>query len=93
MNKKELAKVLVAQKLAGSIPEGESIINTITDAIEATVKGGKDVSLFGFGTFTAALQKGRSGVVPGTDKKYTTSDKMVPKFKPAKALKDAVAGN
>ncbi|HEX5671029.1 MAG TPA: HU family DNA-binding protein, partial [Sulfuricurvum sp.] len=39
----------------------------------------------------ASLQKGKSGTVPGTTKKYTTSDKMVPKFKPGKSLKDSVA--
>ena len=51
----------------------------------------KDVSLVGFGSFNAALQKGKSGKVPGTDKMYTTEDKMVPKFKAGKGLKDRVA--
>ncbi|MDD3060674.1 MAG: HU family DNA-binding protein, partial [Sulfurimonas sp.] len=29
--------------------------------------------------------------VPGTDKTYTTEDKMVPKFKAGKGLKDRIA--
>ena len=37
------------------------------------------------------LLKGKSGKVPGTDKTYTTQDKMVPKFKAGKGLKDRVA--
>lgn len=45
----------------------------------------------GFGSFGASLQKGKSGKVPGTDKTYTTKDKMVPKFKAGKGLKDRVA--
>ena len=45
----------------------------------------------GFGSFSSSLQKGKSGTVPGTDKSYTTQDKMVPKFKAGKGLKDRVA--
>ena len=34
--------------------------------------------------------KGKTGKVPGTNKTYTTSDKMVPKFKAGKNLKERV---
>jgi len=40
---------------------------------------------------TTALVKKEDGKVPGTDKTYTTQDKMVPKFKAGKGLKDRVA--
>jgi len=49
------------------------------------------LSLVGFGSFDVTLQKGKSGIVPGTDQTYTTQDKMVPKFKAGKGLKDRVA--
>jgi len=71
--------------------EAENAIKAFTDAVTTALIKKEDVSLVGFGSFTAALQKGKSGKVPGTDKTYTTQDKMVPKFKAGKGLKDRVA--
>jgi len=71
--------------------EAENAIKAFTEAITEALVAKEEVSLVGFGGFSAALQKGKSGKVPGTDKTYTTQDKMVPKFKPGKGLKDRVA--
>ena len=71
--------------------EAERAINAFTEAVTIALVNREDVSLIGFGSFNAALQKGKSGKVPGTDKTYTTQDKMVPKFKAGKGLKDKVA--
>ena len=71
--------------------EAEAAINAFTEAVTTALVNKEDVSLVGFGGFSAALQKGKSGKVPGTDKTYTTQDKMVPKFKAGKGLKDRVA--
>ncbi len=71
--------------------EAEKAVNAFTLAVTDALAKKDDVSLVGFGSFTAALQKGKSGKVPGTDKTYTTQDKMVPKFKAGKGLKDRVA--
>ena len=71
--------------------EAEAAIKAFTEAVAVALVKKEDVSLIGFGSFTAALQKGKSGKVPGTDKTYTTQDKMVPKFKAGKGLKDRVA--
>jgi DNA-binding protein HU-beta len=71
--------------------EAENAIKAFTQAVTEALVAKEDVSLVGFGGFTSALQKGKSGKVPGTDKTYTTSDKMVPKFKAGKGLKDRVA--
>jgi len=70
--------------------EAERAINAFTDAITEALAKKEDVSLLGFGSFTTALQKGKSGKVPGTDKTYTTEDKYVPKFKAGKSLKSKV---
>ncbi|HQS67838.1 MAG TPA: HU family DNA-binding protein [Sulfuricurvum sp.] len=72
--------------------EAETAIKAFTEAVTEALVSKEEVSLVGFGSFAASLQKGKSGTVPGTTKKYTTSDKMVPKFKPGKSLKDSVAG-
>ena len=71
--------------------EAETAIKAFTEAVTSALVKEEDVSLVGFGSFNATLQKGKSGKVPGTDKTYTTQDKMVPKFKAGKGLKDRVA--
>lgn len=60
--------------------------------ITKEVSAGNEVVISGLGKFSAKLVKGKTGTVPGTDKTYTTQDKMAPKFSAAKAFKDAVAG-
>ena len=71
--------------------EAETAIKAFTDAVTAALVAKEEVALVGFGSFAASLQKGKSGKVPGTTKTYSTADKMVPKFKPGKSLKDSVA--
>ena len=71
--------------------QAEAAIKAFTEAVTTALVKKEDISLVGFGGFTATLQKGKSGKVPGTDKTYTTQDKMVPKFKAGKGLKDRVA--
>jgi len=71
--------------------EAETAIKAFTEAVTSALVKEEDVSLVGFGSFNATLQKGKSGKVPGTDRTYTTEDKMVPKFKAGKGLKDRVA--
>lgn len=72
--------------------EAETAINAFTEAVTSALIKKEDVSLVGFGSFTAVLQKGKSGKVPGTNKTYTTQDKMVPKFKAGKGFKESLAG-
>ena len=70
--------------------EAERAIQAFTTAIKSALSAQKNVSMVGFGSFDTALQKGKSGKVPGTNKSYKTQDKMVPKFKFSKAIKDLV---
>ena len=70
--------------------EAEATIKAFTEAVTIALVQREDISLVGFGSFVATMQKGKSGKVPGTDKTYTTQDKMVPKFKAGKGFKDRV---
>jgi len=91
MNKSEFVELVQSSGEYKTKVEAESAIKAFTEAVSVALAKKEDVSLVGFGNFTAALQKGKSGKVPGTDKTYTTQDKMVPKFKAGKGLKDRVA--
>jgi len=91
MNKAEFVELVQSCGDYKTKAEAEKAIKAFTDAITEALVKKEDVSLVGFGSFTAVLQKGKTGKVPGTDKTYTTEDKMVPKFKAGKGLKDRVA--
>lgn len=91
MNKSEFVELVQECGNYKTKIEAETAIKAFTEAVTVALVKKEDVSLVGFGSFGAALQKGKSGKVPGTDKTYTTDDKMVPKFKAGKGLKDRVA--
>jgi DNA-binding protein HU-beta len=90
MNKAQFVELVQSCGDYKTKAEAEKAIKAFTDAVTEALVKKEDVSLVGFGSFTTVLQKGKTGKVPGTDKTYTTSDKMVPKFKAGKGLKDRV---
>jgi len=91
MNKAQFVELVQASGEYKTKVEAEGAIKAFTEAVSVALAKKEDVSLVGFGSFVSTLQKGKSGKVPGTDKTYTTQDKMVPKFKAGKGLKDRVA--
>jgi len=91
MNKAQFVELVQTSGDYKTKIEAEAAIKAFTDAITTALVQREDISLVGFGSFVATLQKGKTGKVPGTDKTYTTQDKMVPKFKAGKGLKDRVA--
>ncbi len=91
MNKAQFVELVQSCGEYKTKVEAEAAIKAFTEAVTVALVKKEDVSLVGFGSFAASLQKGKSGKVPGTDKTYTTQDKMVPKFKAGKGLKDRVA--
>ncbi|MDY0116412.1 MAG: HU family DNA-binding protein [Sulfurimonadaceae bacterium] len=91
MNKAQFVELVQSCGAYKTKVEAEAAIKAFTDAVTEALIKKEEVSLVGFGNFAVALQKGKSGKVPGTDKTYTTQDKMVPKFKAGKGLKDRVA--
>ena len=91
MNKVEFIALVQSSGEYKTKVEAEGAIKAFTEAVSVALAKKEDVSLVGFGSFISVLQKGKSGKVPGTDKTYTTQDKMVPKFKAGKGLKDRVA--
>jgi len=90
MNKAQFVELVQKTGSYTTKTEAENAIKAFTEAVTEALVNKEDVSLVGFGSFVSALQKGKSGKVPGTDKTYTTQDKMVPKFKAGKGLKDRV---
>ena len=91
MTKTQFVELVQAKGEYKTKIEADKAIDAVTAAITEALASKEEVSLIGFGSFTAALQKGKTGTIPGTDRTYTTEDKMVPRFSAGKTLKDSVA--
>ena len=89
MNKTELIAA-VAEKAEISKKDAEKAVKAFTDAVaEELAKGGK-VQLVGFGNFEVSERPAREGRNPRTGETMTIAASKTPKFKPGKALKDAM---
>lgn len=91
MTKSEFVELVQKNGEFESKTAAERAVKAFIDSVTEALVQKETVSLVGFGTFTTVEVAEKSGKVPGTDKTYTTQDKMVPKFKPGKGLKDRVA--
>ena len=63
-------------------------VETMLQHIKESMKKGEDVRLPDFGTFKVAKRKAREGRNPSTGKTIQIPASIVPKFTPAKGLKD-----
>ncbi len=90
MNKAELA-AKVAERLDVSKKAAEDFIAAFEDVITQTLANEDEVTIAGFGTFSARVRKGRIGVNPQKPSEpITIPPVFVPKFKAGKALKDTL---
>ena len=92
MNKALLAQE-IAQKVGASKKEAEDMLEAFVDIVTNTIKGGGEVTIAGFGAFSAKTRAGRVGVNPqNPTEKIQIPSVTVPKFKAGKGLKDALKG-
>ena len=89
MNKSELIDH-IAQQADISKAAASRALEAAIDAITYTLKKGDSVSLVGFGTFVATEREARTGRNPRTGVAIKIDKAKVPKFRPGKALKDAL---
>ncbi|HLC25366.1 MAG TPA: HU family DNA-binding protein [bacterium] len=68
----------------------EEALNSLLNSIKASLKRGKPVTMVGFGTFSVAKRKARTGRNPQTGKAIHIAARKVPRFKAGKGLKDTV---
>ena len=68
----------------------ENIVNAILDEIVAALARGDRVELRGFGAFSVKHRPARAGRNPRTGAAIKIKAAKVPKFRPGKALKDAL---
>jgi len=90
MNKALLAQA-IADQVGVSKKESEAMINAMVNIITTTLTTGGEVTIAGFGAFSAKTRAGRIGVNPqNPTQKIQIPPVTVPKFKAGKSLKDAL---
>lgn len=89
MNKQALVDV-IHEVIGGTKAGAEKVVDVVIDSIISALKKGEDVSLAGLGIFTVKERAARTARNPRTGEPVSVPATRVPKFKAAKALKDAV---
>jgi DNA-binding protein HU-beta len=89
VNKTELVEHIAKHADISKAAATRALDSTIT-AIRTTLKKGGTVSLVGFGSFAVTKRPARKGRNPRTGAEIKIKAAKVPKFRPGKALKDAL---
>ena len=80
----------VHQTLGGTKADAERAVETVIDMVVTSVKNGEEVSIAGLGIFATKARPAREGRNPRTGETIHIPATRTAKFRPAKALKDAV---
>ena len=89
MSKKDLIDA-VAKDCELTKEKAASVVDAVLSHIRNTMKEGQEVRIPDFGTFKVAKRKAREGRNPATGETIMIAAAVVPKFTPAKGLKEAL---
>jgi DNA-binding protein HU-beta len=89
MNKSELIEHIAKQADISKAAAGRAL-DAIVGGVKTTLKKSGSVTIVGFGTFAVTKRAARTGRNPRTGAAIKIKAAKVPKFKPGKALKDAL---
>ena len=89
MNKNDLV-ASVANAAGISKNDAAAAVDAVFDSITGALKGGSEVRLVGFGTFSVSHRAASTGRNPQNGQTIQIPASNQPKFKAGKALKDAV---
>jgi DNA-binding protein HU-beta len=76
--------------LGGTKVQAEQAVEAVLNSIINTMKKGEEVSIAGLGIFSVKQRAAREARNPRTGETIKVAAMKVPKFRAAKALKDAV---
>ena len=89
MNKADIVDKVHAV-LGGTKADAERAVECMIESIHAGLKKGDEVSIAGLGIFVTKARPARDGRNPRTGESIRIAATRTPKFRAAKALKDAV---
>ncbi|HFC10601.1 hypothetical protein MNBD_CPR01-254 [hydrothermal vent metagenome] len=89
MNKADIIEK-VHEVLGSTKADADRAVESVITSITNSLKEGEEVSIAGLGIFSAKVRPARMGRNPRTGEAVQIQAMRVPKFRAAKALKDAV---
>jgi nucleoid DNA-binding protein len=89
MNKAAIVEV-IHEKMGGTKVLAEQTLDAVLESMVKTLKSGGEVSIAGLGIFSVKPRAARTARNPKTGESIQVPATKVPKFRAAKALKDAV---
>lgn len=89
MNKADIVEV-IHKEIGGTKVSAERAVEVFINSVTEALKRSEEVSIAGLGIFTARQRAARTARNPRTGEMVQVPAMKVPKFRAAKALKDAV---
>jgi len=89
VNKNDLISAVSSSSGLSKIDAAKAV-DSVFDAIGGSLKGGQEVRLVGFGTFSVSRRAATEGRNPRTGEKIQIKASNQPKFKAGKGLKSLV---
>ncbi len=89
MNKADIIEK-VHEVVGGTRADAERAVETVISSVSDALGKGQEVSIAGLGIFATKTRNARTGRNPRTGETIEIPAMRVPKFRAAKALKDAV---
>lgn len=89
MNKSELIEH-IAKQADISKAAATRALDAVVGGVKTTLKKNGTVTIVGFGTFAVTKRAGRTGRNPRTGAAIKIKPSKVPRFRPGKALKEAL---
>jgi nucleoid DNA-binding protein len=80
----------IAQRSSLTKKDSAAALEATLTAITCALSNGEPVTLVGFGTFAVSERAAREGINPQTKAAIKIEAAKVPKFRPGKALRDAI---
>lgn len=90
MNKVELVSSMAEISGLKKV-DAEKALDAFIKVVEKELSNGEEIRLIGFGTFLVSKRSQTEGRNPKTGETIVIPERVVPKFKPGKQLKDSVA--
>lgn len=90
MTRSDLVTLLAERFPQITQKDTEFAVKTILDAMSDALARGHRIEIRGFGSFSVTRRPPRMGRNPRTGEQVPIPEKLVPHFKPGKALREAV---
>jgi DNA-binding protein HU-beta len=90
MKKENLVEAVMKAAETSTKKQAQLAVDAVFETMTKALSRGEEVAISGFGIFKAMKSAARTGVNPKTGEKIQIKASVKPKFRAAKALKEAV---